>query len=270
MNVARTIEELHALLASSRPPVVTVMTMGALHEGHASLFDLASEYDGTVVATIFVNPTQFGPNEDFESYPRTLDDDLDVCRSHGVDIVFTPNVEQMYPDGPVSSVHVGSLADVLEGASRPGHFDGMATIVTRLAELTQASVAIFGEKDYQQLAIVRELLGGRGVDVVGAPTKRESDGLAMSSRNRYLSEHERHVASVIPRALHAAQSEHSVDAMLRAAREVLATAPDLRLDYLVVANPQLGPVTAPGRARILLAARVGSTRLIDNMEVIVG
>ncbi len=267
MRQARDVAELDAQLAELERPITVVMTMGALHAGHASLCELARSFNGGVVATIFVNPTQFGPGEDFTTYPRTLEDDLAVCDAHGVDVVFTPTIEQMYPEGPASTVHVGALGEGLEGASRPGHFDGMATIVTRLAELTHADVAIFGEKDYQQLAIVRELLTARGVQVVGAPTVREADGLAMSSRNRYLSAHERAVAAAIPRALRAAQGESDVEAMLAAAHAVLDGEPELQLEYLEVRSPELGAVSGAGPARILIAARIGNTRLIDNMEV---
>lgn len=267
MKQAHDLAELDAQLAELEHPITVVMTMGALHEGHASLFELAHSFNGSVVATIFVNPTQFGPGEDFATYPRTIEGDLLVCEKRGVDVVFTPTVEQMYPEGPASTVHAGALGEGLEGASRPGHFDGMATIVTRLAVLTHADVAIFGEKDYQQLAIVRELLTARGVQVVGAPTIREADGLAMSSRNRYLSAHERAVAAAIPRALRAAQGEGDAEAMLAAAHAVLRLEPELQLEYLDVRSPELGPVSGSGPARILIAARIGSTRLIDNMEV---
>lgn len=272
MKTAVTRDELDAALAHAERPLVVVMTMGALHAGHASLFELAKVHGNTVVATIFVNPTQFGPNEDFDAYPRTMSADLDVCREHGVDVAFTPTVEVMYPDGPESTVHVGRLGEALEGAARPGHFDGMATVVTRLMDFTGCDVAIFGEKDYQQLAIVREVVSetGRAVRVVGAPTVREPDGLAMSSRNRYLSASGRSRAAVIPRALAAAGRQRTADAAREAALEVLNAEPAVAVEYVAVTSTDLGAPPDAGEARILIAAKLEGVRLIDNAKVILG
>lgn len=270
MIVASTLTELDAALDRMPRPRVVVMTMGALHEGHGSLFTIARSHGGTLVATIFVNPTQFGPSEDFDAYPRSLDADLKVCREHGVDVVFTPNVEVMYPNGPASTIHVDGIGGILEGASRPGHFDGMATIVTRLMDVTGCDAAVFGEKDFQQLAIVRRVVHdtGRSVTVIAAPTVREADGLAMSSRNRYLSQVGRSQAAAIPRALAAAQEQSTVEAMIAAARSELAKEPAIEIDYLEIRDPKFAPAPESGEARLLIAVRLEDVRLIDNVKVV--
>lgn len=263
-------------------PRAAVLTMGALHEGHASLMAHARRLvgaEGSVVVTVFVNPTQFAAGEDFSRYPRTLEADLAVCEAAGVDVVLAPDVVEVYgnPDGfrPDSvTVDPGPLGGILEGAARPGHFRGALTVVHKLLGLTGADVTVFGEKDYQQLVLVRRMCRdlSTGVTVVGSTTQREPDGLALSSRNRYLDAEERRAAGVIPRALEvvAAALPQGTDAALDAGRALLATEPLVDLDYLVVTDPELGPAPEHGPARILLAARVGSTRLIDNAPAVIG
>ncbi|MFI5622598.1 pantoate--beta-alanine ligase [Nocardioides sp. NPDC051685] len=282
--LASTREELAKLLDSARregTPVGFVPTMGALHEGHASLMRVARERvgGGPVVVSIFVNPLQFGAGEDLDRYPRTLEADLEVCEREGVDVVFAPSVDEVYPGGdPQVTVAPGPLADVLEGKTRPGHFGGVLTVVAKLFGLVKADVAVFGEKDYQQLALIRRMSADLclGVDVIGAPTQRDPDGLALSSRNRYLSPEQREEATTLSRALYAAQreAEHGVDAALHAARAELRRAKGVDVDYLVVTDPALAALpTNPEpatEARILIAARVGTTRLIDNMSLTIG
>ena len=255
--------------------VAVVMTMGALHAGHAALLDAARADADHVICTIFVNPLQFGPNEDYDRYPRTFDADLEVCTQHGVDLVFAPTREVMYPDGdPKVRVNPGPLGEVLEGASRPGFFHGVLTVVLKLLHLTRPDVAFFGEKDYQQLTLVRQMV--RDLDlptkVVGVPIVREPDGLALSSRNTYLSPDERKTALALSAALFAGRDAgpQGPEAVRRAAEAVLAAEPGLELDYLVLTDPDLGPAPQTGEARLLVAAKVGSTRLIDNIEVTLG
>jgi pantoate--beta-alanine ligase len=282
--LASTREELAKLLEPARrdgAPIGFVPTMGALHEGHASLMRVARERvgGGPVVVSIFVNPLQFGAGEDLDRYPRTLEADLEVCEREGVDVVFAPSVDEVYPGGdPQVTVAPGPLAEVLEGKTRPGHFGGVLTVVAKLFGLVKPDVAVFGEKDYQQLALIRRMSADLclGVDVVGAPTQREPDGLALSSRNRYLSPEQREEATTLSRALYAAQREavFGVDPALQAARAELRRSKAVDLDYLVVTDPALAelPTTPdPGtEARILIASRVGTTRLIDNMSLRVG
>lgn len=282
--LASTREELAKLLDPARRDGVSVgfvPTMGALHEGHASLMRVARERvgDGPVVVSIFVNPLQFGAGEDLDRYPRTLDADLEVCEREGVDVVFAPSVDEVYPGGdPQVTVAPGPLGDVLEGKTRPGHFGGVLTVVAKLFGLVKPDVAVFGQKDYQQLALIRRMSADLclGVDVVGAPTQREADGLALSSRNRYLSPEQREEATTLSRALYAAQREatHGVETALHAARAELRRAKGVDLNYLVVTDPALAELPAhpePGtEARILVAARVGTTRLIDNMSLTIG
>ena len=285
MAVAHTRADLAARRAEARGEVAVVMTMGALHEGHAALLRAAREQADTVIATIFVNPLQFGPNEDLDRYPRTLEADLDLCRRTGVDVVFAPPVPEMYPNGqPAVRVDPGPLGAVLEGASRPGHFSGVLTVVLKLLHLTRPDLAFFGETDYQQLTLIRAMVSDLDlpVRVVGVPTVREPDGLALSSRNRYLSPAQRQAARALSEALRA-----GADAAGRGAgpADVLATAhaavTGVALDYLALTDPALRPLTPPvgtdagpvvepppdGLARLLIAARVGSTRLIDNAEI---
>ncbi|NHC25011.1 pantoate--beta-alanine ligase [Nocardioides sp. IC4_145] len=288
--LAPTREELAALLADARRagrPVGLVPTMGALHEGHASLVREARARvgDGPVVVSVFVNPLQFGEGEDLDRYPRTLDADLDVCAREGVNVVFAPSVEEVYPGGvPTGStsgmvtVEPGPLATVLEGRSRPGHFRGVLTVVAKLFGLVRPDVAVFGQKDYQQLALIRRMAADLclGVDVVGAETVREPDGLALSSRNRYLDDEQRTEALVLSRALYAAQeaAAYGLAPALDAARAELRAAKAVDLDYLEVTTPDLDPLPDPvppgTEARVLVAARVGTTRLIDNMPLRIG
>ncbi|MGB2569369.1 pantoate--beta-alanine ligase [Micromonospora citrea] len=255
--------------------VGVVMTMGALHEGHETLIRAAREQADHVLVTIFVNPLQFGPNEDFDRYPRTLDADLEVCRRAGADVVFAPSVADMYPQGqPAVRVNPGQLGEDLEGLSRPGFFHGVLTVVLKLLQLTRADLAFFGEKDYQQLTLVRRMVRDLDVpvEVVGVPTVREPDGLALSSRNRYLSPEERRTALSLSAALRAgaAAADEGYDAgeVLAAAHRAFAAAgPQAQLDYLVLTDPDLEPGPVSGPARLLVAAWVGGTRLIDNMAI---
>ena len=268
MKVATTRAELAGARAQAVGPVGVVMTMGALHEGHASLLRAARERAGTVLMTLFVNPLQFGPNEDFDRYPRTLEKDLEVARTEGVDIVFAPSRDVMYPGGePSVRVNPGPLGRVLEGESRPGFFDGVLTVVLKLLNLTRPDLAFFGEKDFQQLTLIRAMVRDTDlpVEIVGVPTVREPDGLALSSRNRYLAAGEREAALTLSRALRAGQAaaQRGEDPLV-AAKAVVLGAPEAKLDYLAVTDPLLGPAPAHGPARMLVAAWVGATRLIDN------
>ena len=253
-----------------------VMTMGALHDGHRELMRAARAHADRLIVTIFVNPLQFGPDEDFDRYPRTLEKDLEICAAERADVVFAPSVDEMYPGGlPAVRVEAGALGEVFEGASRPGHFTGVLTVVCKLLQLTRADVTFFGEKDFQQLALVRRMVRDLDlpVDVRGVPTVREPDGLARSSRNRYLSEAEREAALTLSRALHAGAAQATAEGALSTARTILAESEGIdegtgvRLDYLALTDPLLGPAPATGPARLLVAARVGATRLIDNVPL---
>ncbi|MEV4755734.1 pantoate--beta-alanine ligase [Micromonospora sp. NPDC049559] len=294
-RVVRTREELAAARSALTGTVAVVMTMGALHSGHESLLRAARAGAAHVIATIFVNPLQFGPNEDFDRYPRTFEADLEVCRRAGVDLVFAPAREEVYPGGePAVRVNPGPLGERFEGASRPGFFHGVLTVVLKLLHLVRPDRAYFGEKDYQQLTLIRRMVRDLDVpvEIVGVPTVREPDGLALSSRNRYLSDSERRAALGLSAALRAgaaaAEAGRGPDEVLAEARAAFPeNAPGVRLDYLVLADPDLGPepepgsdlgpgsgpVTdpapfrGPGPARLLVAAWVGNTRLIDNAAV---
>jgi pantoate--beta-alanine ligase len=282
--LVHTREELAARLSGARESgyrVGLVPTMGALHEGHASLVRLARQQvsEGPVVVSIFVNPLQFGAGDDLDRYPRTLDEDLKLCEREGVDIVFAPSVEEVYPGGePQVTLDPGPLANVLEGKTRPGHFRGVLTVVAKLFGLVRPDVAVFGQKDYQQLALIRRMVLdlNLGVEVVGAETQREPDGLALSSRNRYLDDEQRIEAVVLSRTLQAARevAEYGAGVALDAARAELRTSKVVDLDYLVITAPDLTDLpdeVPPGtEARILIAARVGPTRLIDNMALTLG
>jgi pantoate--beta-alanine ligase len=262
---------------SPRPRSAVVMTMGALHDGHVSLIRAARERvgaDGVVVVTVFVNPTQFGAGEDFDRYPRTLEADVARCGEAGADVVFAPSVRDVYGDGDTANavtVDPGPLGTVLEGAARPGHFRGVLTVVAKLLHLTRPDVAVFGEKDYQQLTLVRRMVADLDfrVDVVGVTTVREPDGLAMSSRNRYLGDAERAAAAAIPRAtgagVEAAAAGAAANGVAAAVRAVLEAEPGLDVDYAVVTGPALEEAPSRGTARILVAVRAGATRLIDNV-----
>jgi pantoate--beta-alanine ligase len=252
--------------------VVLVPTMGALHEGHRELMRRARSIPGSsTVVSIFVNPRQFGPGEDFDRYPRAFDGDLEMCREEGVELVFAPDVEDMYPAGFSTSIDPGPIGAELEGAVRPGHFAGMLTVVNKLFAIATPDVAFFGEKDYQQLVLIKRMVRDLDIDVhvVGVPTVRERDGLARSSRNAYLDEEQREAAVTISAALSAGMyaGEQGPQAVLDAARAVLDTEPRLDVEYLELRDPELGPTPEIGDARLLVAARLGGTRLIDNAAV---
>jgi pantoate--beta-alanine ligase len=279
--VARTRAELVDALAATRDRggrVALVPTMGALHAGHAALVDEArarvAETDAVVVS-VFVNPLQFGAGEDLDRYPRTFEADLEVCREHGADVVFAPGVDEVYPGGdPQVTVEPGPLGSVLEGATRPGHYRGVLTVVAKLFGLVRPDVAVFGQKDFQQLVLIRRMVSDLclGVDVVGAETVREESGLALSSRNAYLDQTQKKLALALSRALRAgaAAGPEGAERVLAEATAVLAAEAGVDVDYLALTSPELGPPPAYGGARLLVAARVGPTRLIDNTEVDLG
>ena len=272
--IARTRAELAAVLDGSQR-VSFVPTMGALHDGHRQLMQHARPLGDALVASVFVNPTQFAPGEDFDAYPRTFDADLSTCEAAGVDVVFAPEVETMYPNGLIETVTVdpGPLGSILEGASRPTHFCGVLTVVSKLFGLVRPDVAVFGEKDFQQLVLIRQMATelATGVEVVGCPTVREADGLARSSRNIYLTDDDRTRAPALHAALQAgaAAGPDGPEAVLLAAQRVLDDAA-VTPDYVALTNTDLGE-PAPGQeARLLIAARVGKPRLIDNISVNLG
>ena len=257
-------------------PVVLVPTMGALHEGHATLVREARQLagkNGTVVVSIFVNPTQFGPGEDFESYPRDLDADQETCSEAGADVIFHPSASDMYAGDASIAITESSLSKLLCGASRPTHFAGVCTVVAKLFNLVRPDIAVFGKKDYQQLAIIRRLVRdlNMGVKLHGVETVREGDGLAMSSRNTYLSEEERAQAPAIRRALLGANLELGADEMVGEIASVLRRdAPLSEIDYLELVDAEtLERIGQVGNRPALLAAAVyfGKTRLIDNLEI---
>ncbi|MCE5289663.1 MAG: pantoate--beta-alanine ligase [Nocardiaceae bacterium] len=254
--------------------VAMVPTMGALHEGHLHLVRQARKTNAVVIVSIFVNPLQFGVNEDLDAYPRTLDADIELLKGEGVEIVFAPSANEMYPDGPRTMVHPGPTGADLEGKTRPTHFAGMLTVVAKLLQIAQPNAAYFGEKDYQQLALIRQMVRDLNFDtkIIGIPTVREKDGLAMSSRNRYLDEEQREAALALSAALLAGarSSWMGPDAALKAAHEVIAAVPAVQLDYLEVRGKDLGDVPEYGEARMLIAAWVGTTRLIDNVGIVIG
>ncbi|CAL9461584.1 Pantothenate synthetase [Nocardiopsis dassonvillei] len=276
--VVRTPDELRRALPGSGTTAL-VPTMGALHGGHLSLMRIARERADTVVVSIFVNPLQFGPNEDFDRYPRDLEGDTALCAGEGVDIVFAPETGTMYPTGrPVVTIEAGEMGERLEGASRPGHFTGVLTVVGKLFHLVRPDLAVFGEKDAQQIALIRRMVADLDfpVEIVGAPILRDPDGLASSSRNIYLSAAERASALALSRSLDAARAAagQGVAAARAAAAAVLAEAaaaePPVELDYLALIDPATFTEAADdhrGDAVLALAARVGATRLIDNTSI---
>jgi pantoate--beta-alanine ligase len=277
--VARTRTELReARSALDGGRVAVVMTMGALHEGHATLIRTARTRAEHVIVTIFLNPLQFGPKEDLSRYPRTFDADMEICTREGVDLVFAPTPDVIYPDGdPGVRVSAGPLGDVLEGQSRPGHFDGVLTVVGKLLHLTAADCAFFGQKDAQQLLLIRRMAQDLDfpVEIVSVATVREPDGLAMSSRNMYLTEADRETALCLSRALRAGAdaAPEGPSAIRRAARAVLVREPLALIDYLVLVHPHTladVPEWYRGEALLAVAGRVGTTRLIDNVPVLVG
>jgi pantoate--beta-alanine ligase len=272
-RVVRTRADLRRELASAMRPVGLVPTMGWLHDGHRSLMQRARAESGTTVVTIFVNPRQFGDPKDLEQYPRNEGRDLAICESEGVDLVFAPPVEEVYPPGFDTTVRMGRIAEPLEGAARPGHFDGVATVVAVLFDLVRAERAYFGQKDAQQVLVVRRMALDLAIptDVVACPTVREPDGLAMSSRNVHLAPEERAAAPVLRRALLAARAsweagERSADAVRQSMQDVLSAEPLALPDYVSVADAgtlqELDRIDGP--ALVSLAVRFGSTRLIDN------
>ncbi|MET9402930.1 pantoate--beta-alanine ligase [Kitasatospora sp. NPDC002965] len=279
--VTHTVDDFEAAFWPDEQPVdnAVVMTMGALHEGHAALIRAARRQvgrDGRVAVTVFVNPLQFGAGEDLERYPRTLDEDVKLAEESGADVVFAPSVDEVYPNGePQVRVAAGPMGERYEGATRPGHFDGMLTVVAKLLHITDPDFAFFGEKDAQQLAIVRRMVADLDfdVEVVGVPTVREEDGLALSSRNRFLSAEERAHALALSRALFAGRdvAAQGPKAAREAASAALEAADGITLDYLALLDP-LSFTEAPddfqGEAVLAVAATVGATRLIDNVHVI--
>ena len=279
MKIAHSLAEYAALRSALdgpiAPHVAYVPTMGALHEGHSSLIKLAKTRGDMIVVSIFVNPLQFGPNEDYARYPRPLEDDLQVCEADGVDIVLVPSVTELYPAGRQVTVDAGALGSVLEGHSRPGHFNGVLTVVLKLFNIIRPQVAVFGEKDAQQLACIQRMVidFNLAVEIVGAPIVREPDGLALSSRNVFLSASERAVARSLSAALEKAGTQGSVRSARAAAYEVLDRAeaePCFELDYATIVNPATFtevPDDHVGLAVFVVAARVGGTRLIDNTTI---
>ncbi|PYC87863.1 pantoate--beta-alanine ligase [Streptomyces tateyamensis] len=281
-ELTHSVEEFEAAFWPDEQPVdnAVVMTMGALHEGHATLIRAARKQvgrDGRVAVTVFVNPLQFGAGEDLDRYPRTLEADLQLAEENGADVVFAPGVEEVYPNGePRVRLAAGPMGERFEGASRPGHFDGMLTVVAKLLHITDPDYAFFGEKDAQQLAIVQRMVADLDFDVeiVGVPTAREADGLALSSRNRFLSEGEREQALALSRALFAGRdaAAQGVEAVRAAAAQVLDAADGVDLDYLALIDPHdfvEAPAGFQGEAVLAVAAKVGPTRLIDNVRIIV-
>ena len=264
--------ELEAARAGRIGEVAVVMTMGALHEGHLALVRAARRRARTVIVTVFVNPLQFGPSEDFARYPRTLDQDLKRCEQAEVDIVFAPAVEEVYPGGePMVRLTPGPMGEVLEGTHRPGHFSGMLTVVNKLINMTGPDCAFFGEKDAQQLALIRRMAVDLNlpVEIIGVPTVREPDGLALSSRNRFLSAEQRISALSLSRALFAGVRQRTPDQIRAAARAILDDTA-VELDYLALVDPaDFTEVDAAyrGPAVLAVAASIGSTRLIDNLPL---
>jgi pantoate--beta-alanine ligase len=279
MIIARTQDELRRTIDGWRAAgerIGFVPTMGALHAGHLSLVRLAREHVTRVVASVFVNPAQFGPSEDFNRYPRQPEKDGSMLEEAGCDLLFLPDVATIYPPGNATFVEPAGAAEGLEGACRPGHFRGVATVVCALFNLVRADIAVFGEKDAQQLAVIRQMVRDLHlpVEIVPGPTVREADGLAMSSRNAYLSSEERRAAAVLHRSLRAAeaaisQGERRGDAVRERLREVLNTEPLARVEYAeVVDADSFRPVeTLRGRLVLPLAVRIGGTRLIDNIRL---
>lgn len=270
-----TLHRVSKALRGAGKRVVLVPTMGALHAGHLQLVRAAKgKGDTVVIVSIFVNPLQFGVGEDLDAYPRTFDADLQLLRSLDVELVFAPTEDAMYPDGRRTVIHPGPAGEILDGAARPGHFAGMLTVVNKLLSIAGPHAAYFGEKDYQQLVLITQMVRDLNMDVeiVGVPTVREADGLAMSSRNRYLSDEQRGLATALSAALtagsHAAPG--GAEAILQAAQAVLASVPVIELDYLALRGRALQEPPEKGYGRLLVAARLGPARLIDNVGVAIG
>ena len=270
IQTARELEDFVAATKAAGNTIAFVPTMGALHDGHLSLVDLAKQKADVVVVSIFVNPKQFGANEDFDKYPRTLSQDAELLETKNIDALFAPSVEEVYPPEGVREQRAGVVGSTFEGASRPGHFDGMLTVVGRLFDLVQPDVAVFGAKDAQQLFMIKKLAGAlyKDTEIVTAPTLREPSGLAMSSRNRYLTESQKTSATALFKALKTINQPLSLT--LEAARTLINSSPETKLDYIAVVDPEIfRPVTDDfrGKALAIVAAKVGETRLIDNLEI---
>jgi pantoate--beta-alanine ligase len=291
MSIARTIADCRRAVAAARRGgrrIAFVPTMGALHAGHTALMAAARRHAVAtaaaghgasppfLVVSIFVNPTQFGSGEDYTRYPRDEAADLAICDDAGVELVFAPGVEEMYADRSLTTIHVGQLGETLCGPHRPGHFDAVATVVARLFHIVQPDAAYFGEKDYQQLAVVRRMVRDLNmpIEVVGCPTVREADGLARSSRNRYLSPAERTQAASLYRGLQAgaalvASGERDAAAVVAVVQRAIESAGPVRIDYISIVDPEtlqhVAALTAP--VQLALAVRIGGTRLIDNLRL---
>lgn len=279
MQTVRQLPELREAISAFRDAgerIALVPTMGALHAGHMALVEAAKRVADRVVVSIFVNPTQFGPNEDFAQYPRKELADSTMLKKAGVDLLWMPPVEVMYPDGLETDVSVSGVSEVLDGAHRPGHFDGVATVVSRLFAQVTPDVALFGEKDWQQLAVIRQMVANLklGLEIQGVVTQRDDDGLALSSRNAYLMPEDRAKAVALPRALGAAARAIAeggdAEAALAQARETMAAA-GFDVDYVELRDAATLQAPREGHPmRLLAAARIGKTRLIDNIPVETG
>jgi pantoate--beta-alanine ligase len=282
MRVVESALELQSALEEVRADGKTISfvpTMGALHDGHLSLIDLAKSNADVVVVSIFVNPLQFGPKEDFEKYPRTFASDCALLEARGVEILFAPRVEDVYPNGSEITQRAGVVGSTFEGAARPGHFDGMLTVVNRLMEIVEPNAVVFGEKDAQQVFLVRKLIAARwpACQFIEGPTLREPSGLAMSSRNRFLSEDERidaeGISAQLTKLKENLEGGQPVSESIRETSEAIANLGSAKLEYLAVIDPQIfRPVddTYVGAAKIIVAAKVGEVRLIDTMNVSLG
>lgn len=275
MNVVYSRADFEAARQDVPGPVGLVPTMGALHAGHLQLMRMARDATTTVVTTIFVNPLQFGPGEDLGRYPRTLDADLAACEAEGVDLVWVPGVDDIYPRGAADvRIDAGPLGDELEGASRRGHFAGVLTVIAKFFHLIRPDLAFFGQKDYQQFCLIEKMVEDLDfpISLVAVPTVRAADDLALSSRNRYLTETERRAARVLPKALFAGRDAAQLlgrDGVVSTAAGVLKEERSVHVEYLELRGDGLGPAPEHGTGRLLVAARVGTTRLIDNVEVII-
>jgi pantoate--beta-alanine ligase len=275
VQIVRSREELALARAAVTTTLAFVPTMGALHAGHIALVEEAKRRAPCVVASLFVNPTQFGPNEDFGRYPRREAEDARMLEESGCELLWVPSVADMYPDGFSTSIRVGSLSDRWEGETRPGHFEGVATVVAKLLISVRPDVALFGEKDFQQLAVIRRMAVDLNIplEIAAVPTVRERDGLALSSRNAYLSKDERSRAIALPEALERARKSILEGAAVRAALEIarksLVEAGFSRIDYVALVDAStLDPLDEPrGEMRLIAAAIIGTTRLIDNLAV---
>jgi len=276
VKICKTRHELAAALDEQPGTRALVMTMGALHHGHAELLKAGREAADVLVASVYVNPPQFGPTEDFAAYPRPVESDLALLEREGVDVVFLPSDEEMYPRAPLVRIDPGPIATILEGQTRPGHFAGVLQVVHKVFNLVRPDMTFFGQKDAQQLALVQTMVDdlNMGIDVRPVPIKRDADGLALSSRNSYLSDHERQQALAIHAALRAGNEAAEAGApaveVHVTALSAIAEADGVVLDYLLLVDPDTFeelPPDATGRGMLVAAAKVGTTRLIDNMEV---